>query len=45
MLFAVHPAIRSVGFSTLTGLVAAVVLSYVMQPAVYRWLKKRKLSQ
>ena len=32
MLFAVHPAIRSVGFSTLTGLVAAVVLSYVMQP-------------
>ncbi len=45
MLLAVHPAIRSVGFSTLTGLVAAVVLSYVMQPAVYRWLEKRKSSK
>ena len=45
MLLAVHPAIRSVGFSTLTGLVAAVVLSYVMQPAVYRWLERRKSSR
>lgn len=42
MLFAVHPAIRSVGFSTLTGLVSAVVLSYVMQPAVFRWANKKK---
>lgn len=42
MLLASHPAIRSVGFSTLTGLVAAVVLSYVMQPAVYRFLNRRK---
>lgn len=42
MLFAVHPAIRSVGFSTLTGLVSAVVLSYVMQPAVFRWMNKKK---
>lgn len=42
MLLASHPAIRSVGFSTLTGLVAAVVLSYVLQPAVYRLLNRRK---
>ena len=39
MLLAGHPAIRSVGFSTLVGLLSAVVLSYVLQPAVYRKLK------
>jgi len=38
MLLAVHPAIRSVGFSTLVGLLAAIILSYVIQPAIYRWL-------
>ena len=38
MLLAVHPAIRSVGFSTLVGLLAAIILSYVVQPAIYRWL-------
>ena len=38
MLLAVHPAIRSVGFSTLVGLLSAIILSYVVQPAVYRWL-------
>ena len=41
MLFASHPAIRSVGFSTLTGLVSAVVLSYVVQPALFRWLGRK----
>lgn len=42
MLIAVHPAIKSVGFSTLIGLLSAVILSYVVQPAVYRWLKRKK---
>ena len=42
MLLAQHPAIRSVGFSTLVGLISAVVLSYVMQPAVFRWMEKDK---
>ena len=41
MLFAAHPAIRSVGFSTLVGLLSAVVLAYVLQPAVYRWLNRQ----
>lgn len=41
MLLAEHPAIRSVGFSTLVGLVSAVVLSYVVQPAVYGWVNKK----
>lgn len=36
-----HPAIRSVGFSTLVGLVSAVVLSYVVQPAVYGWINRK----
>lgn len=41
MLLAVHPAIRSVGFSTLVGLLSAIILAYVVQPAVYRWLNRK----
>ena len=41
MLIAQHPAIRSVGFTTLVGLLAAVILSYVLQPAIYRWMKAK----
>lgn len=41
MLFAEHPAIRSVGFSTLVGLVSAVVLSYVVQPAIYALIERK----
>ena len=40
MLIASHPAIRSVGFSTLVGLLSAVILAYVLQPAIYRKLKR-----
>ena len=42
MLLATHPAIRSVGFSTLVGLLSAVILAYVLQPAVFRWLNQHK---
>ena len=42
MLLAQHPAIRSVGFSTLVGLLSAVILSYILQPAVFRWLNRNK---
>ncbi len=42
MLFASHPAIKTVGFSTLVGLVSAVVLSYVVQPAIYEHMQKGK---
>jgi len=42
MLLAKHPAIKSVGFSTLVGLVSAVVLSYVVQPAIFRLLNRKK---
>ena len=41
MLIATHPAIRSVGFSTLAGLLSAVILSYVLQPAVFRWMRQK----
>ena len=40
MLLAVHPAIRSVGFTTLTGLVSAVVLVYTLLPAAFRLTEK-----
>ena len=42
MLFATHPAIRSVGFTTLVGLLSAVVLSYIVQPVIYRFLSRKK---
>lgn len=42
MLFAEHPAIKSVGFSTLVGMISAVVLSYVVQPAIFRMINKDK---
>ena len=42
MVLAVHPAIKSVGFSTLVGLLSAVILSYVLQPAVYRWFNRKQ---
>lgn len=41
MLFANHPSIKSVGFATLVGMISAVVLSYVVQPAVFRWMEKK----
>jgi len=40
MLFAEHPAIQSVGFATLWGMVSAVVLSYVVQPFLFRLLNR-----
>lgn len=42
MILATHPAIRSVGFSTLVGLVSAILLAYILQPATYRWLNIKK---
>lgn len=42
MLLASHPAIRSIGFSTLVGLLSAIVFSYVLQPAIFKGLKKKE---
>ncbi len=42
MLVAQHPAIKSVGFATLTGMLSAVIIAYVLQPAVFRWMERKK---
>lgn len=36
LFFAVHPAIRSVGLVTIIGMVSTVVISYVLQPFLFR---------
>ncbi len=47
LLFAQHPAIRSVGISTIIGMVSTILLSYCLQPALFRlacrskWIRKR----
>ena len=41
MLFALHPAIKSVGFATLVGMVSAVILAYVVQPFLFRIFSKK----
>ena len=38
LLFAVHPAIRSIGTATLTGMVATIVISYSLQPFLFNLL-------
>lgn len=43
LLFAVHPALRSVGVSTLIGMCATILLTYNMQPFLFRQLLKNKM--
>ncbi|MBP5342298.1 MAG: MMPL family transporter [Bacteroidales bacterium] len=40
LLFAVHPAIRSIGLTTLIGMVITILISYSLQPFVFRLLMK-----
>ena len=40
LLFAVHPAIRSIGLSTLIGMVSTIMISYALQPFVFWQLMK-----
>ena len=40
LLFAVHPAIRSIGLSTLIGMVSTIMISYSLQPFAFRQLMK-----
>lgn len=42
MNFAVHPAILSVGFATLVGMIASVLFAYVVEPYLYRLMDKKK---
>ena len=40
LLFAVHPAIQSIGLSTLIGMASTIMISYSLQPFVFRQLLK-----
>ena len=42
LLFAVHPAIHSIGLSTLIGMSATILITYTLQPALFRYLMKFK---
>ena len=38
LLFAVHPAISSIGVSTLIGMGGTIVIAYTLLPALFEWL-------
>ena len=40
LLFAVHPAIKSIGVSTLVGMSATILITYAFQPFLFRQLMK-----
>ena len=41
LLFAVHPAIRSIGLITLIGMASTIMISYCLQPFAFRQLMKK----
>lgn len=43
LLFATHPALKSVGISTLIGMVATILFTYTLQPCIFRLLAKSRL--
>jgi predicted RND superfamily exporter protein len=45
LLFATHPAVKSIGFSTLIGMSSAVLLAYSLEPFMFYWLIKRPVSK
>lgn len=42
LLFATHPAMKSIGFSTLVGMSATVIIAYSLQPFLFYWFIKRR---
>jgi cytochrome bd-type quinol oxidase subunit 2 len=40
MLFATHPALKSIGFSTLIGMLSTILITYTLQPLFFRWMMK-----
>ena len=40
LLFATHPAIHSISISTLIGMSATILITYTLQPALFRYLMK-----
>lgn len=50
LLFAVHPAIHSIGICTLIGMTSTILITYALQPLLFRlllkwgWFKRKLLS-
>lgn len=42
LLFATHPAIKSIGLSTLIGMSATILLTYILEPALFRFMLRFK---
>lgn len=42
LLFATHPAISSIGFTTLIGMSSTLLLTYTIQPAVFKFMLRFK---
>lgn len=38
LLFAVHPAIHSIGECTLIGMASTILITYALQPLLFRWI-------
>ena len=38
LIFASHPAINSIGTTTLIGMSATLLITYTLQPALFKWL-------
>ena len=45
LMFATHPAIASIGLTTLIGMSATLLLSYCLQPFIFNMLKKSSVFQ
>ena len=45
LMFATHPAVRSIGVSTLIGMTTAVIISYSLEPFLFYWLIKRPIAK
>jgi len=41
LLFAVHPAIRSIGLCSIIGMSATILITYSLLPLLYRFFAKR----
>ncbi|MCQ2200217.1 MAG: MMPL family transporter [Paludibacteraceae bacterium] len=42
LIFATHPAMKSVGVATLIGMSATVIIAYSLQPFLFYWVIKRR---
>ena len=45
LIFAVHPAISSIGFSTLIGMTATLLITYTLQPYIFYKIEARSKGQ